>query len=112
QWTDRPGRPDRQAWTARLEAEREAEAARGRWEEVVQELTTLDVYADDPAAGLALIPFAQGDVLAWFVFDLFAPLALVGWRFDADPPGTRRALLANSDPASSSRLAVFESLAS
>jgi hypothetical protein len=63
-------------------------------------------------SGTALIPFAQGDVLAWFVFELFAPLALSGWRFDSDPPETLRPLLTNSDPASAPRLSIFESVVS
>ncbi len=108
----RTGRSDRQALILREEVGRELEMAQEHWEEVVGELTALDVYLDDPARGLALIPFAQGDVLAWYVFDLFAPLALVGWRFDTDSPDTRRSLVANSDPALAARLSVFESLVS
>ena len=108
----RPGRPDRQTLIRRQEVGREVEKAQEQWEEVVQELTALDVYIADPAGGLVLIPFVQGDVLAWFVFDLFAPLALTAWRLDSDPPDTRRPLLTNSDPASYGRLSIFESLSS
>jgi len=108
----RPGRPDRQTLIVRQEVSEEVERAQEQWQEVVGELTALDVYIDDLAGGLALIPFAQGDVLAWYVFDLFAPLALVGWRFDTDSPETRRSLVANSDPALAARLSVFEGLVS
>jgi hypothetical protein len=56
--------------------------AEGHFNEALRELEALDVYCLDPAKGLALIPFRQGDDLAWFVFDLFAPQGLDGWRFE------------------------------
>src|SRR5262245_17710521 len=69
----RPGRPDRQAMISRAEAARDAGRAEDQFNEAESEMEALDVYCLDPAKGLALIPFRQGDDLAWFVFDLFAP---------------------------------------
>jgi hypothetical protein len=88
----RPGRLGRQALILRAEAAREAELADGRLDEVLRELQALGVYSLDAAQGLALIPFRQGNDLAWFVFDLFAPRGLETWRLDADPLETRRPL--------------------
>jgi hypothetical protein len=95
----RPGRPDRQALILRAEAVREAELAGDRFSEALDELEAIDVYCLDPSGGVALIPFRQGDDLAWFVFDLFEPQGLVGWRFHADPLETRRPLEEQRDPA-------------
>jgi Uncharacterized conserved protein (DUF2203) len=78
----RPGHPDRQALTLRAEAAREAELAEEHFAEALRELEALDVYPLDPSGGVALIPFRHGDDLAWFVFDLFAPQGLDGWRFE------------------------------
>jgi Uncharacterized conserved protein (DUF2203) len=94
----RPGRPDRQALILRAEAAREAELAEDHFNEALRELEAIDVYCLDPAKGLALIPFRQGDDLAWFVFDLFAPQGLDGWRFQADPLEARRPLVEKLDP--------------
>ena len=88
----RPGRPDRQALILRAEATREAELAAERFRETLRELEALDVYCLEPAGGVALIPFRQGDDLAWFVFDLFDPEPLRFWRFQDDPLETRRPL--------------------
>jgi hypothetical protein len=91
-----PGRPDRQTLIRRAEAVRDLEHAFGEFGAALQELKVLDVYSLDPAKGLALIPFGQGDDLAWFVFDLFAPQGLEAWRFHCDPLETRRPLLMDS----------------
>jgi hypothetical protein len=88
----RPGRPDRQALILRAEAGQDAELAKDRLNEVLRELEALGIHALDAAKGLALIPFRQGNDLAWFVFDLFAPRGLETWRLDADPLETRRPL--------------------
>jgi len=88
----RPGRPDRQALLLQAEALREAELAEERFEDSLNELMALNVYCLDPVRGLALIPFQEGDELAWFVFDLFAPQGLEAWRFHADSLETRRPL--------------------
>ena len=92
----RPGRPDRQTLIRRAEAVQELEYAFGELEAALDELKVLDVCSLDPAKGLALIPFGQGDDLAWFVFDLFAPQGLEAWRFHGDSLETRRPLLIDS----------------
>jgi hypothetical protein len=94
----RPGRPDRQSLILRAEAAREAELAADHFDEALRELEALDISCLDPAKGLALIPFRQGDDLAWFVFDLFAPQGLDGWRFHTDSLETRRSLVGELDP--------------
>jgi hypothetical protein len=88
----RPGRPSRQLLLLRAEAGQEADRADERFDEALNELLALNVSCLDPANGLALIPFRQGDELAWFVFDLFAPRGLDAWRFHADPLSMRRQL--------------------
>jgi hypothetical protein len=93
-----PGRPDRGALILRAEAARAVEQAEDELEVTLHELNALDVYSLDPGQGLALIPFRQGDDLAWFVFDLFAPRRLETWQFDADPPQTRRPMVEQSAP--------------
>jgi hypothetical protein len=87
----------------RAEAAREADLAEDRVNQARYELEALDVYCLDPAKGLALIPFRQGEDLAWFVFDLFAPQGLDGWRFQTDPPETRRMLADTQDQGSADR---------
>ena len=82
----------------RSDAARQAKVAEDHFNEALRDLQALDVHCLDPAKGMALIPFGQGDDLAWFLFDLFAPQGLVGWRFDADPPETRRLLPDKLDP--------------
>src|SRR5262249_16307459 len=86
---DRPGRPDRKALIQREEVIREIARAQVRFEETAAELLALEVHSTDPVNGLALVPFAHGDRLAWFVVDLFAPEGLVGWRHEADAPEAR-----------------------
>ena len=88
----RPGRQDRQALILRTEAAREADLAKHRLDEVLSELEALGVENLNAAKGLALIPFRQGNDLAWYVFDLFSPRGLETWRLDADPLETRRPL--------------------
>ena len=100
----RPGRPERHALIARAEAAREADQAEDHFNEALRELEALDIYCLDPAGGVALIPFHQGEDPAWFVFDLFAPLGLDGWRFHADPLETRRKLADKQDPGPVDRL--------
>src|SRR5262245_3835000 len=88
----RPGRPGRQDLLLRADTAQEAERTADRFEETLNELMALDVFCLDPAKGLALIPFRLGDDPAWFVFDLFAPQGLDGWRLHTDPWETRRPL--------------------
>jgi Uncharacterized conserved protein (DUF2203) len=86
----RPGHSDRAHLIAHAEAVREAAAANERFESALHELLELHIYCLDPVRGLALIPFAHGDQLAWFVFDLFEPKRLETWRYHEDPLTTRR----------------------
>jgi hypothetical protein len=94
----RPGRRGRQALIFRAGVARDAEWAEGRFHEAQRDLQAVGVSCFDPAGGRALIPFRQGDALAWFVFDLFGPRGLEGWRFHADPLETRRPLVEPLDP--------------
>ncbi len=94
----RPGRPDRQTLLLREEASREAELAEENFEETLRELRALDVFCRDPAKGLVLVPFHEGDDVAWFVFDLFAPQGQELSRFHADPLETQRSLVERLDP--------------
>lgn len=87
----RPGRPDRAAILNHTHALQTVKEAEERFHEALDELHTLDVYCLDPVAGLALIPFARENRLAWFIFDLFEesdPIRF--WRFHQDPLETRR----------------------
>jgi hypothetical protein len=93
----RAGRPDRETLIQRADAAREVEQADRDFHEAIHELNALDVYCADPARGLAMIPFKKGNRLAWYVFDLFAPQGLVGWRFHADPMEARRPLAEQLD---------------
>jgi hypothetical protein len=99
-----PGRPVRGDLIAHEDACGEAERAEALFHDALEELHGLDVYCLDPLQGLALIPFAKNDQLAWFIFDLFASDKLAFWRFHQDPLDTRRpiaeALEGTSDSAS------------
>jgi hypothetical protein len=76
------------AHTAAVQAAKEAEEC---FHEALEELHILDVYCLDPVAGLALIPFAMDNRLAWFVFDLFDPSDPIRfWRYHQDPLEARR----------------------
>lgn len=104
--SERSGRPDRAgilAHTAVVEAAKEAEE---HFHEALDELHTLDIYCLNPLAGLALIPFAKADRLAWFVFDLFdSSDSLRFWRYHQDSLETRRPIAeALAGPAEGSTL--------
>jgi len=86
------GSQDRSASILRAEAVREAGRAEDDFNQALRELETIHVQCLDPGKGLALIPFSKDDDLAWFIFDLFAPHGLIGWRFEVDPVDTRRIL--------------------
>ncbi len=86
----RPGRPDTRALIAQQEAARAAREANDRFEAALEELNALDVYCLDPVRGEVLIPFAHGDQLAWYVYDLFAGEELRHWRLHTDPLEARR----------------------
>lgn len=87
---EQPGRPSRTTLIALQEATRAADGADASFQDSLEELHTLDIYCLDPVQGQALIPFAHGDQLAWFVFELFDSSALRFWRFHKDPLETRR----------------------
>lgn len=88
----KPGRPDRQAIIAHQEALREAQRAEDRYQDSLCELQELGICCQDPVRGLALIPFVQEHLLAWFIFDLFAETTLDSWRYHNDPEEMRRPL--------------------
>lgn len=85
-----PGRPDRTAIIAHQDAVREAGQADHRFNEAIDELEAMGVYCLEPLRGEALVPFAHGDQLAWFVFDMFDAEPLRHWRYHTDPLETRR----------------------
>lgn len=87
-----PGRPDRDTLIHLEESRREVTRAEARVEETMHEMLALSAYTLDPVAGLAVVPFVQGEGLAWFVFDLFDPHGLIGWRMHTDPLELRRPL--------------------
>jgi hypothetical protein len=86
----RPGRPDRVTLTAREDALHAAKQADDRFHELLEELHTLDVYCLDAVQGLALIPFAKDNQLAWWICDIFDAQPLRFWRLHRDPLETRR----------------------
>jgi len=94
----RPGRPNRQALILREEARREAELAEEKFAETLRELMDLDACCRDPAQGLVLLAFKEGDNVAWLIFDLFAPQGQELSRFHADPLETGRWLVERLDP--------------
>jgi hypothetical protein len=92
----RHGRVQRDAMIERAEAAKAADRAEDEFEAGVNELLELSIYVLDPTQGQALIPFRQGDELAWYVFDLFAPEGVESWRFHQDPVEMRRPLPAEA----------------
>jgi hypothetical protein len=87
---NRRGRLDRNNLIAFEEATRCAQEAEARFQDALEELHTLDIYCLDAVRGLALIPFARGEDLAWFIFDLFDNDPLRFWRYHQDTLETRR----------------------
>jgi hypothetical protein len=88
----RPGRPDRDTLIQLEESQRDVEQAEAHLEETLDDMLALSAYCVDPGAGLVVVPTLCKDVLAWFVFDLFDPRGLIGWRLHTDPLETRRPL--------------------
>lgn len=88
----RPGRPDRDSLILLEESRRDLRRAEAKLEEIIDEMLPLSVYSVDPGGGLAVLPFLSSGALAWFVFDLFDPQGLVGWRLHSDSLETRRPL--------------------
>jgi hypothetical protein len=87
---DKIGRPTRQQIIAREEAQNDLTRAEDQFNEALAELMQMDVFLLDPVQGHALIPFQQGEDLAWYVFDLFDEQGLPSWRYHKDPLDTRR----------------------
>src|SRR5262249_19180544 len=94
----RPGRPGRQTLLLREAISGEAELAAERFKETLRELMALGAFCRDPVNGLVLVPCQEGNELAWFVFDLFAPLGQELSRFHAAPSGSRGTLVEKLDP--------------
>jgi hypothetical protein len=88
--TRQPGRPDRTGIIALQEALREHQLANDRFHEALEELHDLGIFCLDPIRGLALVPFAHQQELAWYVYDLFDPKPFRFWRFHKDGLEVRR----------------------
>jgi len=102
---NKPGRPNRKALIAHEEAIRDTYKAEEEFQTALEELQAIDVYCLDPIRGQALMPFAEGDQLAWFVYDLFDEEPLQFWRLHTDPFETRRPL-SESRAAEGDKIAV------
>ncbi len=92
-------RPSRREMIALEESSSDARQAEDKFEDALAELMKEDVFLLDPVQGLALIPFQQGEELAWYVFDTFAENGLTSWRYHKDPLETRRPLPKERLPA-------------
>lgn len=86
--------PKRKTLLALEEMRSEAQWAFLRYQDVARDLQRINVFFHDPVRGELFLPFNQGMLLAWFVFNPFAPDPLVGWRFHADPRSMRRPMSA------------------
>ena len=93
-FTERHGRPGRQALIAEQEARRDLQKAEQDYQGALEELSELNVHPLDPGQGMALVPFIQDNQSAWYVFDLFDSRPIRSWRYQSDPDQTRRALTA------------------
>jgi len=107
----RPGRPNRDTLILLDESQRDVERAEAKLEEIVTDMLALSAYCVDPAGGLAVIPFLRGQVLAWYVYDLFDPQGFVAWRFYSDPLEMRRPLAELDTAPSAAEIADQNSLA-
>jgi hypothetical protein len=85
-------RPDRDSLIQLEESQNDIKRAEARLEETIEEMLPLSAYCVDPAAGLVVVPTLSKETLAWFIFDLFDPQGLVGWRLHSDPLEMRRPL--------------------
>jgi hypothetical protein len=86
-------RADRALLIDHQEAVRASYQARIRFEEALEEIQDMGIYCLDPIAGVALVPFAHDQQLAFFVYELFDPDKLRFWRYHNDPADTRRPLV-------------------
>ena len=87
-----PTRPTRGTIVAKEEATREADRLQTRLADAAKELADLNIHCVEPAVGVAMIPFVDGDQLAWFVWELYAPEGIIAWRYHHDPLDMRRPL--------------------
>lgn len=92
-------KPTRREMISLEEIQNDARHAEDKFESALEELMRQDIFLLDPVQGLALIPFQEGEELAWYVFDLFAEDALTSWRFHKDPLETRRPVSKKEPPA-------------
>jgi hypothetical protein len=95
-----PGRPNRAAIIAQEDARRDAQRASERFNGDLEELQAMGVYCQDPVRGQALLPFVHEQLLAWFVFDLFAEPSLHAWRYHSDADEIRRPIAEVADKPS------------
>jgi len=87
-----PGRPDRHALIAHEYLQSDKDDAENEFGEALHELMRMDAYLLDPVRGVAVVPFAKEEQLAWFVYDLFDPAGVSAWRYHEDPLELRRPL--------------------
>lgn len=88
----RPGRPDRNLLIEQDDLRKELDSLRRDFKATQAELEDLNVSLVDPAAGLAMIPIAHLDQLAWLVFELFEEPKITSWRYHTDNRERRRPL--------------------
>jgi hypothetical protein len=89
-----PGRPNRGRLITIDDTKQELERHRLQLAETARELEALGASLLDPIQGLALLPFAHEQHLAWFIFDLFDANPLRWWRYQDDPEDFRRPITA------------------
>jgi len=95
---DEVRRPNRQQLIALEEARNDVSLAEGDFETALSELMQHDVFLLDPVKGLSLIPFQEGEELAWYVLDLFDEKGVTAWRYHKDPLDTRRPMPTGEPP--------------
>ena len=88
----KPGRLDRSGLIAQQEALTDETQTTDQLQLDLEELQAIDIYVLDPVRGEALIPFANGEGLAWYVFSSFDEQPLSQWRNHEDPLEMRRPL--------------------
>lgn len=89
----KPGRPDRQRYTAIEEAQQEFVARDREVLDALEEMTELGVLCNDPVQSVAMFYWKEkhdsgGFRGAWFVFCPFGNQLY--WRYDEEPETTRR----------------------
>lgn len=97
--TQKKSAPNRQQILDQETQEDDLHRAQTQFDDALEELNRIDVFLLDPVRGSALIPFRKTDDLAWYVFDLYAKIGLVGWRLHNDPMEECRPLSKLDDAA-------------